>query len=139
MVRSLQCPILTVPAQYHEPRRVLMAFDGRAVTRRGIEMIAASPLLKGLPVHLLSANDAPGRHQKALDWAHGVLHTVGCEVTVTRAPGQPAAVIDSAIRTWGVDLLVMGVYSHSPLRNWLFGSHTTALLRSTTIPTLLLR
>jgi nucleotide-binding universal stress UspA family protein len=139
VVRSMQRPILTVPAQYREPSRVLIAFDGRAVTRRGIEMIAASPLLKGLPLHLLSATDAPGRHQKTLDWAQQTLRTAGFEVTAAGAPGKPAAVIDAAIRTQGFDLLVMGAYSHSPLRSWLFGSNTTALLRATAIPTLLLR
>lgn len=139
VVRSLQRPILAVPAQYREPSRVLIAFDGSAVTRRGIEMVAASPLLRGLPLHLLSAADTPGRHQKALDWAQETLRQAGFEVTVGTVPGKPAAVINAAIQTQGFDLLVMGAYSHSPLRSWLFGSNTTDLLRSTAIPTLLLR
>jgi nucleotide-binding universal stress UspA family protein len=33
----------------------------------------------------------------------------------------------------------MGAYSHSPLRSLLFGSKTSDLLRSSKIPTLLLR
>lgn len=139
VVRSLQRPILAVPAQYREPSRVLIAFDDSAVTRRGIEMVAASPLLRGLPLHLLSAAETPGRHQKALDWAHETLRQAGFELTVGTAPGKPAAVINAAIHTQGFDLLVMGAYSHSPLRSWLFGSNTTDLLRSTAIPTLLLR
>lgn len=139
VVRSLQRPILAVPAQYREPSRVLIAFDGSAVTRRGIEMVAASPLLRGLPLHLLSAAETPGRHQKALDWAQETCRQAGFEVTVGTAPGHPAAVINAAIQTQGFDLLVMGAYSHSPLRSWLFGSNTTDLLRSTVIPTLLLR
>lgn len=139
VVRSLQRPILAVPAQYCEPSRVLIAFDGSAVTRRGIEIIASSPLLTGLPLHLLSAADTPGRHQKALDCAQDTLRQAGFEVTAGSASGKPAAVIDEAIRTQGFDLLVMGAYSHFPLRSWLFGSNTTALLRATTIPTLLLR
>lgn len=139
VVRSLQRPILAVPAQYREPSRVLIAFDGSGVTRRGIEMVAASPLLRGLPLHLLSAAETPGRHQKALDWAQETLRQAGFEVTVGSVPGKPAAVINAAIQTHGFDLLVMGAYSHSPLRSWLFGSNTTDLLRSTVIPTLLLR
>lgn len=139
VLRSLQRPILAVPAQYREPSRVLIAFDGSGVTRRGIEMVAASPLLRGLPLHLLSAAETPGRHQKALDWAQETCRQAGFEVTVGSVPGKPAAVINAAIQTHGFDLLVMGAYSHSPLRSWLFGSNTTDLLRSTAIPTLLLR
>ncbi|WP_300439121.1 hypothetical protein [Zoogloea sp.] len=35
---------------YREPTRVLFAFDGSGVTRKGVEMLADSPLLKGLPL-----------------------------------------------------------------------------------------
>ncbi|MDP2262609.1 MAG: universal stress protein [Hydrogenophaga sp.] len=139
VVRSLQRPILAVPAQYREPSRVLIAFDGSAITRRAIDTITANPLLKGLPLHLLSAADTPGSHQKALDSAQETLRQAGFDVTAGSVPGKPAVVIDEAIRTEGFDLLVMGAYSHSPLRSWLFGSNTTALLRATFVPTLLLR
>jgi nucleotide-binding universal stress UspA family protein len=139
VVRALQRPILTVPAVFREPSRVLIAFDNSAVTRRGIEMMAASPLLKGLPLHLLSASQAPARRQSGLDWAQQTLQEAGYQVSATSAAGQPAALLREAIRHEGFDLLVMGAYSHSPLRSWLLGSNTTELLRSSALPTLLLR
>jgi nucleotide-binding universal stress UspA family protein len=139
VVRALQRPILTVPAVFREPSRVLIAFDNSAVTRRGIEMMAASPLLKGLPLHLLSASQAPARRQSGLDWAQHTLQEAGYQVSATSAAGQPAALVREAIRHEGFDLLVMGAYSHSPLRSWLLGSNTTELLRSSALPTLLLR
>ncbi len=55
VVRAVERPILAVNERYQEPKRVLLAFDGSGVTRRGVEMIAASPLLKGLPIHVLMA------------------------------------------------------------------------------------
>jgi nucleotide-binding universal stress UspA family protein len=36
-------------------------------------------------------------------------------------------------------MLIMGSFGHSPLRSLLFGSKTADLLRSSTIPALLLR
>ncbi len=39
----------------------------------------------------------------------------------------------------GFDRLVMGAYSHSPLRTWLFGSKTSEMLQASSVPTLLLR
>jgi nucleotide-binding universal stress UspA family protein len=48
-------------------------------------------------------------------------------------------VIAQAIKDHGIDLLVMGAYSHAPWRKWLFGSHTNELLRAVEVPTLLLR
>ncbi|WP_272918462.1 universal stress protein [Delftia sp. CH05] len=38
-----------------------------------------------------------------------------------------------------IDMLIMGAFGHSPLRTLMFGSKTADLLRSSTVPTLLLR
>ena len=40
VVRALNRPILTVTEDFHEPQRVMIAFDGGTVTRRGVEMVA---------------------------------------------------------------------------------------------------
>ncbi|MDD2947899.1 MAG: universal stress protein, partial [Rugosibacter sp.] len=52
IVRALHKPILAVTEAFREPQRVMIAFDGGSVTRRGVELVAASPLLCGLPIHL---------------------------------------------------------------------------------------
>jgi nucleotide-binding universal stress UspA family protein len=61
------------------------------------------------------------------------------DVVASYLPGDAETVIAQTVRDRAVDLLIMGAYSHSPLRTLLFGSKTTDLLRSSTIPTLLLR
>jgi len=58
VVRALRNPVLTVTEGFREPRRVMIAFDGGIVTRRGVEMVAGSPLFRGLPVHLLMSGRA---------------------------------------------------------------------------------
>jgi hypothetical protein len=45
-------PILTVTEGFTEPERVMFAFDGGAMTRRGVEVVAASPLFRDLPILL---------------------------------------------------------------------------------------
>jgi nucleotide-binding universal stress UspA family protein len=54
-------------------------------------------------------------------------------------PGDAEAVIAQTVKEESIDLLIMGAFSHSPLRSLLFGSKTADLLRSSGIPTLLLR
>jgi nucleotide-binding universal stress UspA family protein len=54
-------------------------------------------------------------------------------------PGQPAAVIAEKVRTAGIDLLVMGAYGHSHIREFIVGSTTNKLLRSCTVPVLMFR
>ncbi|MGA0985104.1 MAG: universal stress protein [Burkholderiaceae bacterium] len=53
--------------------------------------------------------------------------------------GDPETVIARASKDVSIDLLVMGAYSHSPIRSLIFGSKTNELLRSSSVPTLLVR
>ncbi len=139
VVRALKKPILTVTDDFTEPNRVMIAFDGGIVTQRGVEMVAKSPLFQGLPLHLLMSGKESQNASKQLEWAKTTLNTAGFEVTASLIPGDAESVIAKAVREQGIDMLIMGAYSHSPLRSLLFGSKTSDLLRSAKIPTLLLR
>lgn len=138
-VRHLHKPILTVLDSFKTPERVMFAFDGGAVTRRGVETVAASPLFRGLPMHLVMSGEARQDGPRHMQWAVDKLTSAGFAVTSEITPGDAERVIAQSITQQAVDLLIMGSYSHSPLRSWLLGSKTNDLLRSSRIPTLLLR
>lgn len=139
VVRALKKPILAVTEQFQEPRRVLIAFDGGGMAKRGVELVARSPLFQGLPVHVLMSGKATRDGAKQLEWAGTTLETAGFEATTALVSGDPERIIAATVREQEIDLLIMGAYSHSPLRTPLFGSKTSDLLRSARIPTLLLR
>lgn len=139
VVRSLHKPILTITEDFTEPKRVMIAFDGGIVTRRGVEMVAASPLFKGLPIHLLMSGKESREAPKQLEWAKNILETAGFDAPSSLTPGDAESVIAKAVSDQDIDILIMGAYSHSPLRSLLQGSRTSDLLRSARIPTLLLR
>lgn len=139
VVRALHKPILTVTDGFKEPQRVMIAFDGGTVTRRGVEMVASSPLFCGLPITLLMSGKESQDATKQLDWAKTTLEAAGFEVSASLIPGDAESVIAKTVKDQSIDMLIMGAFGHSPLRSLLFGSKTTDLLRSSTIPTLLLR
>ena len=139
VVRALNKPILTVTEGFKEPERVMFAFDGSAVTRRGVEMIANSALFPGLPILLLMSGKVSTDGSKKLAWAESTLSKAGYEVSSKLIPGDAESVIASTAQQESIDLLIMGAFSHSPIRKLLFGSKTADLLRSSGIPTLLLR
>ena len=139
VVRSLHKPILTITENFTEPRRVMIAFDGGIVTRRGIEMVAASPLFKGLPVHLLMSGKESQEAAKQLEWAKKTLNSAGFDIKAALIPGDAESIIAKTVSEQNIDILIMGAYSHSPLRSLLLGSKTSDMLRSAKIPTLLLR
>jgi nucleotide-binding universal stress UspA family protein len=139
VARALERPLLVVTEEFREPQRILMAFDGSAVTRKGVEMIAASPLLRGLPLQLLMSGKARSDSVRQMDWATSTLSAAGFSVTGEIVPGDAETVIAKAIVDRGIDLLIMGSYTHSPWRSLVMGSKTTDLLKIATVPTLLLR
>jgi len=139
IVRALHKPVLTVTEGFREPRRVLIAFDGGIVTRRGVEMVADSPLFRGLPIHLLMSGKESADAPKQLEWARNTLEAAGFDAPAALIPGDAEQIIAKTVKDQDIDVLIMGAYAHSPLRSLVFGSKTTELLRSATIPTLLLR
>ncbi len=139
MVRSLDQPILTANHEFREPHHVLIAFDGSAVTRKGVQMVAEGSLFTGLTIHVLMAGKARSDAERQLQWARESLEAGGFTAHVEQILGDPEHVIARAITDWDIDMLVMGAYGHSPIRTMLFGSKTTDLLRAARIPTLLMR
>ncbi len=139
VVRSVSRPVLVATETYREPSRVLFAFDGSSVTRKGIEMLAGSPLLQGLPLVLLMAGARGSADVRQLEPAVRALQDDGIDASCYSVPGAPQEVIANALTKQGFDLLVMGAFSHSVLRSLFAGSKTTDLLKAARVPSLLLR
>tara|TARA_A100000171_G_C2122224_1_gene141434 strand:+ start:73 stop:933 length:861 start_codon:yes stop_codon:yes gene_type:complete len=139
VIRSLSKPILTVTDTFKEPQRIMLAFDGGSVTRRGVRLIAGSPLFKGLPIQLLMSGKESSGAERQLDWAKETLVKAGFDAQATFKPGDAESVIAHNIIEQDIDLLIMGAYSHSPWRRLVMGSKTTDLLRAAKVPTLLVR
>src|SRR5690625_1468044 len=140
VVRTMHRPILVTPlSPFKEPASAMIAFDGSATTRKGVEMLAASPLLKGLPLHLVMVGAETSDATAQLDWAQGVLQNAGFTAHTT----IHAVEVESTLRTYqsshAIDLLVMGAYGHSRIRRFLVGSTTNSMIRTTSLPLLLLR
>ncbi len=139
VVRTLHRPILMVPEAFKRPERVMIAFDGSKTTRKGVEMLAKSPLFNGVPVHVVIVGAETGDNRSQLDWALATLREAGHEAEGAIRAGE----VEETLRTYqkenDIDLLVMGAYGHSRIRHLLVGSTTTAMLRGSQVPILLLR
>ncbi len=138
-VRAVHRPLLVASRQFRPIARFAMAFDGSETTRKGIDLIASSPLFKGLPCHLVMAGNDTADARAQLQWAQQKLADGGFESHVSIHPGHAEAVIAQYVTENTIDLLVMGAYGHSRIRQLIIGSTTTAMIRTCRIPILLLR
>lgn len=139
VARALHRPILVASRSFKAIKRILFAFDGSDTTRKGIEKIAGSPLLKDMACHLVMAGSESPAHREQLQWAGDTLTTAGFEVHAELLPGAADTVIHQYVTSNAIDLLVMGAYGHSRVRQLIIGSTTTAMVRTCLIPVLLLR
>lgn len=139
LARAVHTPILVVPPQFRPVERVLLAYDGGSAARKAVERIATLPLLPGTRYRLLLVGADDDRHRAQLDDATKLLADAGILVSAEVAPGDPERVIVAQIEAFRADLLVMGAYGHSRIRELFIGSTTTALLRSAPVPVLMYR
>ncbi|WP_163577352.1 universal stress protein [Halomonas faecis] len=139
VVRTLHRPILMVSETFHRPERAMIAFDGSKTTRKGVEMLAKSPLFAGIAVHVVIVGAETGDNRSQLDWALATLREAGHDAEGAIRAGEVEATLRGYQAEHGIDLLVMGAYGHSRIRHLLVGSTTTAMLRQTEQPVLLLR
>ena len=131
VVRESIRPVLVASRAFAAPTRALLAFDGGDSARKAADFLATSPLLEGIELHVVAA----GHAAKHLDWAREKLPGA----TVTSVDGSPEDAIPAYAESHKIDLLVMGAYGHSPLRQLVVGSTTTAMIRACHIPVLLFR
>ncbi|MEB0136803.1 universal stress protein [Actimicrobium sp. CCC2.4] len=139
VVRALHRPILVVPATFVPVHKIMIAFDASATADKGIALLATSPLFRGLSCAVVMVGAETDSHRIALEQARRQLAGNGLTVTADLLPGDADHVLADYARTQAIDLMVMGAYGHSRLRQLILGSTTTTLLRTTRIPILLLR
>ncbi len=139
VIRIMHRPILVTPTGFKKPESAMLAFDGSATTRKGVEMLAASPLLQGLPIHLVMVGEGSDELSSQLGWAQKVLLNAGFAVRAEIRNGEIEPALHTYQKEHGIDLLVMGGYGHSRIRQFLVGSTTTSMLRTSISPVLLLR
>lgn len=139
VIRALHRPILVASLAFSAPRSALLAFDGSDTMRQGVRLLAESPLFRELAVHvvMVGADTADARAQ--VEWATGLLSAAGLKVTGAIRPGEVEPALHAYQQEHELDLLVMGAYGHSRIREYLVGSTTTRMLRTSTTPLLLLR
>ena len=139
VVRTVRRPVLVTTTEYTEPRRIMIAFDGGHTTRKCVEMVAGSPLFKGLPVHVVMVGDDKPENRAQLDWARETLQAAGFEAPARIQAGDVETVLCNYRKEHAIDLIVMGAYGHSRIRQFLVGSTTANVVRHAHVPVLLLR
>ena len=139
VIRTLANPIMVVQPSFQVPSRFLFAYDASPTAKKVLELIASSPLLKGLECDLVMVAEPTDEHERQLVIAKQVLKSAGIKVEAKLLQGEVVPVICQHATEVGCDLIVMGAYGHSRIRQFIVGSTTTGILKTTKASLLLLR
>ncbi|WP_028794214.1 universal stress protein [Thalassobaculum salexigens] len=139
VVRSSHVPVLITSRAFKPIKRFLIAFDGGRTALKAVDYVARTALFSGLECHLLTVGDRSAEIERNLANAKALLKGGNLQVSVDVIPGQPDRVIAKYVEDVGIDLLVMGAYSHSRFRHLFLGSTTEETIRNCLIPALIYR
>ena len=139
VIRSCTHPVLVASRNKWPMKRFVLAFDSGPSALKAVDYAASQPLLKGMECHLICVHKPEAKYESALKAAEAQLKEAGYTVQADLLSGDPEEIITNAINQENSDLLVMGAFGHSRIRQMIVGSMTTAMIRHTSRPVLLFR
>ena len=139
VVRACKRPILVVSCEFKPVENFMIAFDGGASAMKAVAHIEQSKVFAGLNCKLLTVGGEKPDVKRALEGAAASLRSAGYEVETAIVQGQAEQAISDYAEQHDMDMLVMGAYGHSRIRNLIIGSTTTAMVQRCHVPVLLFR
>ena len=139
VIRTSVRPVLVAARAFKPIERFLIAYDGGPSATKAVEFALSNPLLRGMHCHLLRAGKIDDDAKWFLEETAEKLRQGGFTVISAAESGSPDEIIANVVKACGIDLLVMGAYGHSPIRNLILGSTTTSMVRTCQIPVLMFR
>lgn len=139
IVRACQKPVIVASRSFKPISKVLLAYDGGTSARKAVDYVARSPLFKGLWVHIVTVGDASPEVLEDLRNVSATLQAIGIQSETSVLPGPPETALSQLVEREQFNMLVMGAYGHSRIRNLIIGSTTTEMVRSCKVPVVLIR
>lgn len=141
VVRASVKPCLVTPDKLRQIQHMLIAYDGSDESSKALGAgIAIAPAL-GAKVTITSVA-ALGEEDAAAETlrkAKQQAQEAGVMADVEPLHGDPETQILELKESLGADLIVMGAYGHTRIRELILGSTTSHVLRKSDVPVLLVR
>lgn len=139
LLRKASQPVLVVPEQFVEPKSFMIAYDGRETADRALQKVLDGGLLHGIDCHLVSVKNNEPLLVDKFNSAADRLRDKGLNVTTALLEGN----INESLLCYqvdnAIDLVVIGAFGHSKLRQFFVGSNTIKMLERINVPLIVMR
>lgn len=137
VVRRAHCPVLITATETPGRGRFLIAYDGSHHAKRAVQIAAGISRDWQAPLTVLTVKENGA--DKLLDEARGYLDAHELPVDYVARIGDPSETIVEYAEENKIDLLVMGAYGHTKVREMVVGSTTAYVMHRASCPVLLTR
>jgi nucleotide-binding universal stress UspA family protein len=139
LIRRCARPLLAAPGAATALGRVLLAYDGSPKANEALFVATYFAEQWKAVLTVLTAVETDA-HRTAVEHARKYLemHEIEASFVIQEVTQLPAAVLNQ-VKEQGIDLIVMGGYSRSPVVEIVMGSAVDQVLRETHVPMLICR
>ena len=134
-IRGAKCTVMTVGENFKPPTRFIFAYEYSPTCVNMMKRVAQSDLLKLLQCHLLYVGD----HPEVLNEPSQYLKNAGLDVVMEYRYGNVAENILEYQAEHAIQLIVLGAFSQSKIRQFFLGSVTTGIFRNSLVPLLVVK
>lgn len=134
-IRGAKCTVMTVGESFKPPTRFIFAYEYSPTCVNMMKRVAQSDLLKLLQCHLLYVGD----HPEVLNEPSQYLKNAGLDVVMEYRYGDVAENILEYQAEHAIQLIVLGAFSQSKIRQFFLGSVTTGIFRNSLVPLLVVK
>ncbi|MCX7827162.1 MAG: universal stress protein [Verrucomicrobiae bacterium] len=141
VVRGSIKPCLVTPGAFREIRHVLMAYDGSAQSSKSLQVACdlCQALNLALSIITVVAKTLEPGVSNPLDDAVRMAMDHGLKPSAETLVGHAEQQILDFAKRAQADLIVMGAYGHTRIRELILGSTTSHVVRKSVVPVLLTR
>ena len=141
VVRGSIKPCLVTPGAFREIRHVLMAYDGSAQSSKSLQVATelCRTLKLALSIITVVTQALETGVRNPLDDAVRMARDHGLDPRAETLVGHPEQQILEFAKRSQADLIVMGAYGHTRIRELVLGSTTSHVVRKSSVPVLLTR
>lgn len=137
VVRQCNKPILIASQNYKAISKILFAYDGSDKANKALQLAGFFAAKLNVPVTILTVNENEQKRKKFLQEANTYLEPYEVSVELIGISGSPEQEIVKVSEENKCDLIVMGAFGQSRIREAILGSTTEQVMRKSKVPVLL--
>ena len=133
-------PVFISPKEYRDIEKIMIAYDGSENSNKALTLAAFFASKLDLSLFLLNVNESEDSGRKTVQEAReylGPYHISKIEEKIIS--GEATDQIVNVSKEQQIDLIIMGSYGHSRIREAILGSTTVQTMRRVTTPVLMAR